>query len=110
MSIPGFSAEVTLYISSRCYVKSSLGTTTMAGLRGLLTPARRQLQLLPGDGGDGGSGGGDGSDFPVIDNQDFCGTVLAECSRSCQSLPKGTARNNCVERCDGIYNRCQSTP
>jgi hypothetical protein len=108
MSIPGFSAEVTLYISSRCYVKPSHGATTMGELRGLLTPARLH-QFLPGDGGDTGTGGG-GSDFPVIDNTDFCGTALVNCYKSCQTLPKGNVKNNCFARCDSMDNLCLSTP
>lgn len=108
MSIPRFSAEATLYTSSRCYVKSFPGTITMGGLHGLIIPTRLH-QFLPGDGGDGGGGGGNGSDFPVIDNTDFCAVASVNCSKYCQALPKGDVRNNCFERCSGMYDRCLST-
>ena|ERR1700694_2471636 len=109
MSIPGFSAEVTLYTSSRCYVKSTPGTITMGGLHGLITPTSLH-QFLPIDPGGGGKGGGgNGSDFPVIDNTDFCGTALVNCYKSCQTLPKGNIKNNCFTRCDGMDSRCLST-
>jgi hypothetical protein len=104
MSIPGFSAEVTLYTSSHCYVKSFSGTVTM-GLYGLITPTRLPVYLPIDDGG----GGGNGSDFPVIDNTDFCAVAAVNCSKYCLALPKGDVRNNCFERCSGMYDRCLST-